>query len=98
MIRVVIADDHELIRDGMSKLIEKQGDITLAGEASTAEEAMSLLKTEKVDVLVLDIGLPDKDGIDLLKEIKAERMRTRVLILSMHPENRFAKRAIRNGA
>ncbi|MFP4617340.1 MAG: response regulator [Spirochaetaceae bacterium] len=98
MIRVVIADDHELIRDGMSKLIEEQGDISLVGEAESAEGTMKLLREERVDVVVLDIGLPDKDGIDVLKDIKAEGIKTRVLMLSMHPENRYAQRAIKNGA
>ncbi|MDZ7794257.1 MAG: response regulator transcription factor [Spirochaetia bacterium] len=98
MIKVVIADDHELLRDGMSKLIEKQSDITLIGEAESAEETMQLLRTNSVDVVVLDIGLPDKDGIEVLKDIKAERIKTRVLMLSMHPENRYAQRAIKNGA
>lgn len=98
MIEVVIADDHELIRDGMSKLIEKQSDITLIGEAETAEETMQLLRTNHVDVVVLDIGLPDKDGIEVLKDIRAEKIKTRVLMLSMHPENRYAQRALKNGA
>ena len=98
MIKVVIADDHELIRDGMSKLIEKQSDISLIGEAETAEETMQLLRSNNVDVVVLDIGLPDKDGIEVLKDLKAEKINTRVLMLSMHPENRFAQRALKNGA
>src|SRR6056297_2132842 len=98
MIKVVIADDHELIRDGMSKLIEKQSDISLIGEAESAEETMQLLRTNNVDVVVLDIGLPDKDGIEVLKDIRAEKIKTRVLMLSMHPENRYAQRAIKNGA
>lgn len=98
MIRVVIADDHELIRDGISKLIEKQKDITLVGEASSAAEVLQQLRDNPVDVLVLDIGLPDKDGIEVLKDIRAEKIKTRVLMLSMHPENRYAKRALKNGA
>lgn len=98
MIKVVIADDHEIIRDGMSKLIEKQKDISLVGEASNAEEVIMQLRDNAVDVLVLDIGLPDKDGIEVLKDIKAERIKTRVLMLSMHPENRYAMRALKNGA
>jgi two-component system, NarL family, invasion response regulator UvrY len=98
VIRVVIADDHELIRDGLSKLIEKQKNIRLVGKASTAQEAMTLLRGGQVDVLVLDIGLPDKDGIEVLKDIKAERIKTRVLMLSMYSENRYAYRALKNGA
>lgn len=98
MIQVVIADDHELIRDGMSKLIDQQSDIALVGAAESAEETMKLLRDNRVDVVVLDISLPDKDGIDVLKDIKAEKIKTRVLMLSMHPEDRYALRAIKNGA
>ena len=98
MIRVLIADDHELIRDGLSKLIDRQKDITLIGAASSAEEALKQLRENTVDVLILDIGLPDKDGIEVLKDIKAAKIKTRVLMLSMHPENRYAKRALKNGA
>ncbi len=98
MITVVIADDHELIRDGMRKLIETQADISLVGEAGSAVETMSLLREHRVDVVVLDISLPDKDGIEVLKDIKSENLKTKVLVLSMHPENRFAQRALNNGA
>ncbi len=98
MIRVLIADDHELIRDGLSKLIEKQENIRLVGKASTAEEAMTVLRNREVDVLVLDISLPDKDGIEVLKDIKAEKIKTRVLMLSMYSEERYAYRALKNGA
>ena len=98
MITVVIVDDHELIRDGMRKLIETQTDISLVGAAASAEETMNLLRTYRVDVVVLDIGLPDKDGIEVLKDIKTENKTTKVLVLSMHPENRYAHRALKNGA
>ncbi|MFO7848962.1 MAG: response regulator transcription factor [Spirochaetia bacterium] len=98
MIKVLIADDHELIRDGMKKLIENERDITSVGEAATAEEAMNILRENRVDVLVLDVGLPDKDGIEVLKDIKSEKIHARVLMLSMHPENRYAQRALKNGA
>ena len=98
MISVVIADDHELIRDGMRKLIEAEGDMTLVGDTSNAAATMELLRKRRADVTVLDIGLPDRDGLEVLKDIKAERIGTRVLILSMHPEKRYAQRALANGA
>jgi DNA-binding NarL/FixJ family response regulator len=98
VITVVIADDHELIRDGMRKLIEQESDVTLAGEASNAEELMNLLRSKEVDVAVLDIGLPDKNGIEVLKDVRAESIESRVLVLSIHPEKRYAQRALRNGA
>ncbi len=98
VITVVIADDHELIRDGMRKLIEQERDITLVGEAANAEETMVLLRNHQVDVTVLDISLPDRDGLEVLKDIRAEGIETGVLVLSMHPEKRYAQRALRNGA
>lgn len=98
MIRIAIADDHTLIRDGLKKLIEQQKDLQLVGEASTAYEAMVILRTSLVDVLVLDISLPDKDGIEVLKQIREEKISVRILMLSMHPENRYARRALKNGA
>jgi DNA-binding NarL/FixJ family response regulator len=98
MIRIVIADDHQLIRDGLRRLIEEERDLSLLGEASSAGEVMELLGQQAADVLVLDISLPDRDGIEVLKDLKAQGMPVRVLMLSMHPEARYAKRALRNGA
>ncbi len=98
MIRVLVADDHALIRDGFRKLIEEEDDMVMAGEAATAHDALELLRTDKIDVMILDISLPDKNGIEVLKDIKAEDLTTLVLMLSMHPEMRYAQRALRNGA
>ena len=98
MIRIVIADDHQLIRDGLRRLIEEECDISLLGEASNAGQVMELLRTEAVDVLVLDISLPDRDGIEVLKDIRSQEISVQVLMLSMHPEARYAKRALKNGA
>ncbi len=98
MIHVLVADDHELIRDGFRKLFDEEEDIQLVGEAASAGKALELLRDNDIDIVILDIGLPDKNGIEVLKDIKAEKIDTKVLMLSMHPEMRYARRALRNGA
>ncbi len=98
MITVIIADDHDLIRDGFKKLLDRESDITMAGEAKSAAELFGALENGRPDVVVLDISLPDKNGIDVLKEMKVQHPDIRILVLSMHPEERYAVRALRNGA
>lgn len=97
MIKVFITDDHLLIREGFKKLLKDEIDIEVAGEAGNAKDAMDFLLKNNVDVLILDINLPDKSGLDLLKELKEFKPDLRVLILSMHPEDRFAMRVLRAG-
>ena len=98
MIRVIIADDHDLIRDGFRRLIEYEPQISWAGEARTAEELFDVLKTTPCDVLLLDLSLPDKNGLEVLKDLRVCTLACRVLVLSMHPEERYAQRALDNGA
>ncbi len=98
MIDVLIADDHELIRDGFRKLFDEEKGIRMVAEAASAREILELLRSRHIDVVILDIGLPDKNGIEVLKDIRAEKPGVRVLMLSMHPEKRYARRALRNGA
>ncbi len=100
MIKVVIADDHDLIRDGFRKLVGGEPDITVLGEARSAAELFQLLREFSPDVLVLDIGLPDENGLEVLKDIKSAGTHPdmSVLILSMHPEGRYARRALAAGA
>ena len=98
MIKVFITDDHLLIREGFKKLLKDEIDIEVIGEAGNANDAMDFVLKNNVDVLILDINLPDKSGLDLLKEIKEFKPDLRVLILSMHPEDRFAMRVLRAGA
>lgn len=98
MIDVLIADDHELIRDGFRKLLDEEEGIRLVAEAATARETLEILRAHHIDIVILDIGLPDKSGIEVLKDIKAEQSGAKVLMLSMHPEMRYAGRALRNGA
>lgn len=98
MIRTVIADDHHLIRDGFKKLISGEPDITLSGEAANAQELENVLNSASFDILVLDLSLPDRDGMEILKDIRHNNPSIKVLVLSMHPENRYAMRALKNGA
>lgn len=99
MIKVVIADDHPLIREGLKKLISKEAiDIKVEGEASNATELMELLTEELPDIVLLDITMPGKNGLEVLKDIKSLYPKLPVLILSMHPEERFAIRALKAGA
>lgn len=98
MIRVFIADDHDLIRNGFAGLVEPEEDMVLVGQARTAAELLSRLAAARPDVVVLDICLPDRSGLDVIREIKTQSARTRVLVLSMHPEGRYAHRAIADGA
>ncbi len=98
MIRIAIADDHTVVRKGLRQIISESGDLEFAGEAGSADELLTLLRTRPIDVVVLDLTLGTRSGIDLLKHIKSEFPRLPVLILSMHAENLFAIRTLRAGA
>jgi two-component system invasion response regulator UvrY len=98
MIRIAIADDHAVVRKGLRQILSEAPDLVVAGEAASADELMRLLRSRPVDVLVLDLMLGTRSGIDLLKHVKSEFPRLPVLILSMHAEDLFAVRALRAGA
>lgn len=99
MINVIVADDHLLVREGLKKVIDQtSSEIEVTGEASNAAELMDLLRKGKPDIVILDITLPDKNGLDVLKEIKNIYEDLPVLMLSMHPEDRFAVRTLKAGA
>ena len=98
MIRIAIADDHAIVRKGLRQILADTNDLAVTGEASSADELLTLLRAQPFDVVVLDLTLGSRDGIDLLKIIKSEFPRLHVLILSMHAEDLFAIRALRAGA
>ena len=98
MIKIFIADDHLLIREGFKKIIDKEVDMTVIGEAQNAAEVHEFLNSEECDVIVLDINMPGKNGLVLLAELKDMNLKSKVLVLSMHPEDRFAVRALKLGA
>jgi DNA-binding NarL/FixJ family response regulator len=97
-LHVLIADDHPIIRRGVRQILADGHDIAEVGEAATPQEVLSLARARRWDTVVLDIGLPGRGGLDVLKELKAEFPKLPVLILSMHPEEQYAVRALRAGA
>ena len=98
MIRLVIADDHELIREGIKKIVRHSTDLKIVGEAADLKQAIALIAEVRPDVVVLDINLPDYDGLDGLAELLRHFPALRVVMLSMHPEERYALPAMRAGA
>jgi DNA-binding NarL/FixJ family response regulator len=98
LIRLVIADDHELIREGIKKIVRPCADLKVVGEAADLKQAVALVAQVRPDVLVLDISLPDADGLDGLDELRRHFPGLRVVMLSMHPEERYALAALRAGA
>ena len=98
MIHILIVDDHAVVRDGVKRLSDEQLGAAVFGEASTAQEALQLVREAHWDVVVLDISLGERNGLEVLKELKQLRPRLPVLILSMHAEDQYARRAFRAGA
>lgn len=98
MIRVLLADDHAIVRDGIKQILADTGDLTVAGEATNGNEVLEKVRTGQWDVLVLDISMPGKSGLELIKQLKGEAPRLPILVLSMHHEEQYAMRALRAGA
>jgi DNA-binding NarL/FixJ family response regulator len=97
-IRVFIADDHAIVREGLKQILAEQRDIAVAGEAETGLDAVKLFRKSRCNVLLLDISLPDRNGIEVLKQIKQDKPELAVLMLSMHREDQYAIRALKAGA
>lgn len=97
-IRVFIADDHAIVREGLKQILAEQRDIVVAGEAENGLDALKLFRKSRCHVMLLDISLPDRNGIEVLKQIKQERPELVVLMLSMHREDQYAIRALKAGA
>ncbi len=98
MIKVMIADDHAILRRGLRQIIDETTDLVVVGEAENSAQALKFIRENPCDVMLLDISMPDRNGIDTLKLIKKELPKLSVLMLSMHPENQYAVRALRAGA
>ena len=98
MIRVLIADDHSIVRDGLKRILAATPDLVVAGEAAGGDEALALVKANDYDVVMLDMSMPGLSGIDLIKRLKLEKPRLRILVLSMHGESQYAARALKAGA
>ncbi|MCF8177641.1 MAG: response regulator transcription factor [Sulfuritalea sp.] len=97
-IHVLIADDHAIVRQGLKQILSETEDLFVAGEADDGAEALNLARQQSWDVFLLDVSMPNRNGIDTLKQLKKEFPRLPVLILSMHPEEQYAVRALKAGA
>ena len=98
MIKVVIVDDHLIVREGLKQIITESSDIRVVGEASNGAEALEKVKRVDCDVLLLDISMPGRSGLEILKDLKHESPDLSVLILTMHPEEQYAVRVLKAGA
>lgn len=98
MIRVLIAEDHQIVRDGLKRILAATTDIEVAGEATGGDEALALVKANDYDVAMLDMSMPGLSGLDLIKRLKIEKPKLRILVLSMHGERQYAARALKAGA
>lgn len=97
-IDVLVADDHAIIRDGLRKILGETGDLCVAGEASDAQEVVEQVRARDWGLVVLDMSMPGRSGLELIRQLKSERPRLPILVFSMHPEEQYAVRAIRAGA
>lgn len=98
MIRLLIADDHPIVREGLKQILSKDGDIVVAGEAETCAEVLEKIAGNNYDLVLLDVNMPDRLGLDILDEIKSIRPKLPVLILSAYPEEQYAISALKSGA
>ena len=90
MIRVLIADDHAVVRQGLKQILGDTPEMVVAGEATNGQEVLDKVRAEAWDVVVLDISMPDRSGLDILKELQSERPKLPVLVLSMYSEDQYA--------
>jgi len=98
MTRVLLADDHAIIRDGVKQILADTDDLVVAGEAANGAEVLKLIAEQHWDLLVLDISMPGKSGLELIKLVRQEKPRLPILIFSMHQEEQYALRALHAGA
>lgn len=98
MIKVLIADDHALIRKGLKQLLDDTDDMRVIGEAENGMQAIRMVEETVYDVVLLDISMPDKHGVEVLKQLKINQPQLPVLMLSMHPEEQYALRSMKAGA
>ncbi|HXB40327.1 MAG TPA: response regulator transcription factor [Bacteroidia bacterium] len=95
---ILIADDHELVRGGLARIVAEEFSSATIQEAPNGTQAEKLARTKKWDLLIMDMSMPDKSGLDVLKQLRSESIKIPVLILSIHPENQYALRVLKAGA
>ena len=98
MIRIVLADDHTIVREGLKQLLAAADDLEVVAEARDGNEVIERVRGLDFDLLLLDMSMPGKSGIELIRQVRSEKPRLRILVLSMHEEHQYAVRAIRAGA
>lgn len=98
MIRILIADDHAIVRGGLKQLLSGESGFIVAGEAANGLEALRLIRGQPFDVALMDMSMPGRSGIELIKQIKSEKPKLAILVLSMHKEEQYAVRALKAGA
>jgi two-component system, NarL family, invasion response regulator UvrY len=98
LIKILIADDHRIVREGLKQILAETQDMIVTDEANNAQEVLKKVWDNDYDVLLLDISMPGRSGLDILKEIKSDRPKLSVLVLSMYSEEQYALRALRAGA
>ncbi|MES2237774.1 MAG: response regulator transcription factor [Pseudomonadota bacterium] len=98
MIRIVIADDHSIIREGVKQILSSAVDLAIVGEAQNGHEVIEHVRASNFDVLLLDLSMPGRSGIELIKQVHGEKPKLRILVFSMHQEHQYAVRAIKSGA
>jgi len=98
VIKILIADDHAIVREGLKQILAEVPDMLVAGEAATGQEVLEQVRKEDWDLVLLDIAMPGKDGLETLKELKLERPKLPVLVLSIYPEEQYAVRLLKAGA
>jgi len=98
VIRIVMADDHAIVREGLKRIVGEVPDLQVVGEAADGTQVMQRVRELDVDVLVLDLSMPGRSGMELIKLVKSEKPKLRILVLSMHQETQYAVRAIKSGA
>jgi DNA-binding NarL/FixJ family response regulator len=98
MIRVLVADDHKIVRDGLKRILASAADLEVAGEAASGDEALALVRANDYDIAMIDMSMPGISGIALVKRLKTEKPKMKLLVLSMHGEHQYAARALKAGA
>ena len=98
MVRIFIVDDHEIIREGLKKILKEESDMLVVGEAQDGDDALRKIRNVNCDIILLDMNMPGRSGIDLISDLKGIKPHVHILVLSIHPEDKFALRTLKAGA